>query len=63
MEPFDGENAFIKGAENKLGAFLAMQSTQTPGKGTHIWVKCGWKQSPETLRMLNLIIIIIAAIS
>ena len=25
-----------------------MQSTQTPGKETHIWVKCGWKQIPET---------------
>lgn len=25
-----------------------MQSTQTPGKETHIWVKCGWKQISET---------------
>lgn len=30
------------------GAFSTMQSTQTPGKETHIWVKCGWKQIPET---------------
>lgn len=30
------------------GAFSTMQSTQTPGKETHIWVKCVWKQIPET---------------